>query len=115
MLTKVNRLTRTKEFDNTFKKGRSSYDKNLGVKFVINGLHYNKFGIIINNKVSKKAVIRNKIRRQIRQVIKQQENNLKLGNDVIVVVLPESVKVSFKEIEVSVLNNFKKLKLLNSN
>ena len=84
MFAKENRLTKDKEFDAVFKKGRSSYDKILGVKALKNDLSLNRFGILISVKVSKKAVERNKIRRQLRETTRQNLERIKKGMDVIV-------------------------------
>ena len=70
MLPRYNRLAKKKEIDLVFKKGRSSYNKSLGVKCLINNnLTYNRFAVVVSNKVSKKAVIRNKIKRRLMEVL----------------------------------------------
>lgn len=111
MLERANRLTKKKEFDRVFKGGRSSFDKILGIKAMANELEQNRFGIIINNKVSKKAVIRNKIRRRIREVLKKENPNLYPGNDVVVIVQPIAKNKESSEIKASIIFLFKKLRL----
>lgn len=109
MLKKINRLTKNKEFDYTFKKGRSSYDKTVGIKAVENDLKINRFGILISVKVSKKAVIRNKIKRQIREVIRLEMDKLKSGYDCVIITLPGIISKEYGEIEQSIKGHFKKL------
>jgi len=111
MFKKINRLTKDKEFANVFKNGRSSYDKIMGVKAVATELNYNRFGIMISNKVSKKAVERNKIKRQIREAIKAQVNKMKPGRDIVIIVFPEALGKKYQDFVVSIGNNFKKLRL----
>ncbi|MCK4553470.1 ribonuclease P protein component [Candidatus Parcubacteria bacterium] len=113
MLNKINRLTKDKDFDNIFKNGKSSYDKLIGVKAIQNQLGNSRFGILVSAKVSKKAVERNKIKRQIREIIKLQLNKIKLGYDVVIITLPAILGKSYQEIERSVISHLKKLGLYN--
>lgn len=111
MLAKINRLVRDKDFDNTFRKGVSSYDKITGVKAVKNDMDKSRFGIMVSAKISKKAVERNKIKRQIREVIRLKLEKIKKGYDLVILSLPEIKGREYKEIEDSVDKHFKKLKL----
>ena len=110
MFEKHKRITKNKEFDKVFKTGRSSYNQILGIKIIKNDLPYNRFGIIISNKVSKKAVVRNKTKRQLRAILKKH-SELKQGYDIIIIVLPEIIGKEYKEIEEAVIFNLKRLRL----
>ena len=55
--------------------------------------------IIISKKVSKKATVRNRLKRQIRSVIRQQVKEKGTNGSITVIVGPEILKKSFKEIE----------------
>lgn len=111
MFKKENRLTKNKEFDNVWQAGRSSFDKNLGVKAVKNNLKINRFGILVGIKVSKKATERNKLKRRIREAVHLQLKKLKPGFDVVIIAQPASRDKEFAEIEKSVKDNFKRFKL----
>ncbi len=111
MLKKIYRLTKDKDFNRVFKKGNSSFNKILGIKAVKNSLEYSRFGILVGAKISKKAVLRNKIKRQIREIIKLDLKNIKSGFDYVIISLPAIAGKSYKEIEESVRNNIKRLKL----
>ena len=111
MLKKAKRLTKDEEFDYVFKKGRSNYDKIIGIKAALNNLTCNRYGIMVSNKISKKAVERNKIKRQIKVILNILEENIKIGYDIIIIALPEIKEKKYSEIEISIKNNLKKLKL----
>lgn len=113
MLKKLNRLTKQKDFEKIFKKGRSVYDSNLGIKVLKNDLSENRYGIIISAKVSKKAVERNRIKRLIREIIKKENINLKNGNDIVIVTFPGIKDLKPEEIAPLLIKNWSKLKLLN--
>lgn len=98
MLKKLNRLTKNKEFDNVFKGGRSSYAKVLGVKTARNDAGIIRVGILVSNKVSKKATDRNKIKRRVRESFRSVMEKL-AGADYVVVVLPPALGASFAEID----------------
>lgn len=112
MFKEENRLTKKKDFDAVWQKGRSSFDKILGVKILPNKLKINRFGIMIGLKVSKKAVLRNKIKRQLRESIKALAENLKIGFDIVITVLPAARDKKFSELEESIKLNFKRLRFL---
>lgn len=55
-----------------------------------------RFGITVSQKVSKKAVARNRIKRQIRSIILSQLPSLDSGFDVIIVVLPSALVCKYE-------------------
>ncbi len=112
MLKKENRLTKDKEFDRVFKNGRTFYDEIIGIRALSNERQCNRLGILINNKVSKKAVERNRIRRQIRQIAGGQCKQIKTGYDIVVIVLPRAVGKQYQALEKTVIRGFKKLGLV---
>lgn len=112
MFKKDNRLTKDKEFDNVFKNGRSNYSKVFGLKVIKNDLEYSRVGILINTKVSKSAVKRNKLRRQIREILKKQFENIKINNDIVVIALPPAIEKEYAELEESLLGQLKKLRVI---
>jgi len=113
MLNKSNRLTKDKEFDNVFNprfgRKKTSFDKIIGIKMVPNQINHSRFGILISVKVSKKAVIRNKIKRQIRDIISMQLDKIKQEYDCVIICLPEIAGKEHKEIEKSLIGHFKRI------
>ena len=111
MFKKENRLTKQKDFDNVFNKGRSVFNKVLGLKFTNNDLDVNRFGVIVSNKISKKAVERNKIKRRIREVLKKENPILKQGYDIVIIALAEVKDKEYKDLEQILKEKFSKLAL----
>lgn len=118
MLKKTNRLTKDKDFGNVFSplvgRQKSSYDNLTGIKAIANNLQYSRFGIMVGTKISKKAVIRNKIKRQIREIVRKNLSSIKTGHDYIIITQPAVKDKGYKEIEESIRGNFKKLRLYNA-
>ncbi len=99
MLVKNNRICLDKEFDRVFKTGQSFYGKAFGLKIINNDKANSRFGILVGLKVSKKAVIRNKIKRQIRSIISQEILSVKKGKDVVIIVFSLILDKNFEEIK----------------
>lgn len=116
-MLKIRSLTKKKDFDQVFKQGCSCYYQKFGVKVFKNEINQNRLGIIISRKVSKKAVIRNKIKRRIKEIFRLWADILILGQDILVIVLPETGKnvpwriPIYQEIVVELEQSLKKLKM----
>ena len=59
---------------------------------------HSRFGIIISSKVSKKAVNRNRIKRQIFNFIREAKNQLPV-KDYLIIVHPEVTKLNKQELQ----------------
>jgi len=111
MFNQKNRLRKTKEIENAFKIGRSFYNNILGFKVIKNDLEESRFCIIISSKVSKKAVVRNKIKRRIRYIINSDLTKIKKSFDIIVIVNKNIIDLDFSDLKNSVVDSLKKLNL----
>lgn len=112
MLPKQNRLTKNKDFENIFASGLSLNSKLFKVSILKNNLHYNRYGIIISNKVSKKAVLRNKAKRQIKAIIQQNQGKIRVSFDIVIVTHPSIINAPFIEIKQTLAYLFHKLKIV---
>lgn len=56
-----------------------------------------RFGISISRKVSKRAVVRNRIKRQIKVILRQQLPNIADSWQIVIVVRPSAVECSFDD------------------
>ena len=57
------------------------------------------FGFIISTKISKKAVVRNRIKRIMSEIIRKYLDKLKDGYDVLFLIKHQAVKITKKELE----------------
>lgn len=99
MLAKQSRLTKEKDFKIIFKRGKSSYAKIFGIKVLANGLNVNRYGIVISASVSKKAVERNKLRRQLSAIIKEFDEKIIHGFDLVIMVVPAALNQKYEFIK----------------
>ncbi len=111
-MPKENRLTRKKDFDTAFKGGQSAKHDFLIAKVIGNHLLQKRFGFVVSKKISSKAVTRNIVKRRLQQAVFNVLLNIKSSVDVVIITLPGIEKLEFIEIEKSVSQIFKKLKLI---
>lgn len=109
MLKKENRIRLKNDFDRVFKCGSSFYNEKIGVKFLENNSDFSRLGIIVSNKVSKKAVERNRLKRIIRDFFYLKIKEIKPNKDFVVIVLPKIDK-NRDEVENLLQLIFKKIK-----
>ncbi len=112
MLSKQFRLTKEKDFENAFKKGASFFTKILGIKYIKNNLDDSRFGIIVGKKISKKATARNKIKRQIREILRLHVSQIKNGYDIIIITRDSILDSDYDKIEKNIEYAFEKSGLL---
>jgi len=112
MLPQTNRIKKKKDFELIFKKGRSLKDGFLILKLMENNSDQSRFGFIVSQKVSKKATIRNKVKRRLRSAVEENLENIKKGFDAVLIVLSGLEKKEFSEIEESLKSLFIKAKII---
>ena len=78
-------LKKQNDFQNVFNRGNVFGNKVFAFYFVKNGIEENRIGIIVSKKVSKKAVVRNRLRRQIREAYRLNEEQFVSGYDFILI------------------------------
>lgn len=111
MLPIENRLKKKKDFERVFKKGKGFKEDFLFIKVVPNHLKVSKFGFIVGEKVSRKATLRNKTKRRLRELTRIRLSKIKTGFDVALVAIPGLENKSFEEMENLIDRIFKKAKL----
>lgn len=110
MLPKSRRIQDRGVFGSIYKSGKRVHGKYF-VIFIKKTGQKSVFASVISQKVSKKAVIRNKIRRRSYSIIKNHLNNIKERYIVILSFKKEVIGLSYKELEENILEMFKKVGL----
>ena len=113
MLDKKHRLKEKKDFEEVIKKGKFYSEDLLVFKKIKNNLSRTRVGFVVSQKVSKKAVVRNKIKRRLRQIIKTNLAEIKPGFDIIFFTKKGIEEKDFSEIKKTIEKLLKKAKLLN--
>ena len=112
MLPKLNRITKKKDFERIFKKSKSFKNNLFILKIMENCLELNRFGFIVSQKVSKKATIRNKVRRRLIESVKSETDKMRPGTDLVFIALHGIEKKEFSDIKKVLHDMLVKAKLI---
>ena len=99
------------EFRRMYQKGRSAVNSYLVLYVRPNRYGHNRLGVTVSTKLGK-AVVRNRIKRKLREVWRLNDGQMKQGFDMILVARGRSVKGVYREIEKAYLRAAGDLKLL---
>jgi len=88
MLPRLYRLKKKSDFDHLLKKGKLENTQFLAIRFINNSQQNSRFGFLAAKKNFKKATLRNKIRRRLRELVGQKLLSIKPGNDIILIARP---------------------------
>lgn len=81
-------------------------------KIVLNNVIFNRYGFIVSKNISKKAVVRNRLKRKLRSYVEKFSHKLKNGFDMLFVVKKKFLKKDEKQLLNDVEDNFKTTKIL---
>jgi ribonuclease P protein component len=112
MLQAQNRLRHDQDFKTVFSSGKSVFDSICGIKFAKNKHHYSRFAVVVGTKVSKSAVVRNRVRRQYRAILRENLDKIQPGFDVILLTSKAAVGPTAQEKREKLLLVLKKARLL---
>ncbi len=114
MFPKHQRIRLNKEYEHVFTKGRGYHSHYVTLKTVRNDLAMNRFGIIVSNKTEKKAYRRNRIRRQVREILRTSQIHFqKNGFDLVFVIKKPLIELKeYAKIQVQIHFLLKKARFL---
>lgn len=112
MLKRKNRLIKNKDFKEVLKKGYFFREQYLAMKSLKTDFADTKIGFIVSKKFSKRAVMRNKAKRILSEILRLKIDNIKTGFDIVVIPSQEILNNNFQNIKQAVDNLFIKSKLL---
>ena len=115
MLARQFRITKKEDFEAAYRQGKRFFLGPITMFVRKNGFQLSRFGIVVSTKFSKYAVDRNRIKRQIREVIRKNGKNIAIGQDAVLSVRKIKAKTSYKsqEIEDILVKIFNNAKLIN--
>jgi ribonuclease P protein component len=113
MLPVKNRLIGNLSYDKAKKKGKMYQSDSFGI-LVRDRKDNNpsKFGIIVSTKISKKAVDRNRIKRMLREAIKESLDKIEDGKDIVVLSRKGLLNIDKRDLESEFSRILKEAKLI---
>ena len=98
------------EFRRMYAKGKSGVSSCLVVYYRKNRLGHNRLGVTVSTKLGH-AVVRNRVRRRLREIFRLNQSGLAQGYDMILVARTRAVGAEYRELERAFLNVCGKLGL----
>lgn len=105
------RLRSNTEFKEVYKYGKNYWNRNLVLYVKKNGLGYTRVGYSITKKIGN-SVVRNRIRRQMKEIYRLKSNSIKDNYDLIFIPKKNVVDISYKTLESAMIHIMKIAKLL---
>ncbi len=112
MLTSKHRLRTMRDFKHLYKKGKSLGNRELMVRAVkTNEGDPLRFAFVISVKTEKTAVGRNRAKRQLRAIVRDELPKLKEGYDIAITAKKSFLPLEFEQKTKSVIDVLKKAKV----
>ena len=104
-------VKKNSDFRRIYARGRSAVTPHLVLYCRRNRLGNNRIGITVSAKLGN-AVVRNRIKRRLREIFRLNSSLLKSGNDIIIVARGRCTDALYREMEKSFMDACRKLELL---
>ena len=104
-------VKKNSDFRRMYARGKSAVTSRLVVYCRKNRLDRNRTGFTVSAKLGH-AVVRNRIRRQLREIVRLNSDKLTVGYDLILVARGKAVNAEYRKLEKNFLEACETLKLL---
>jgi len=113
MFSSVHRLARKSDIEKVLRRGRPFHAEYASIKVAPNNRDVSRFTVVVSLKISKKAVDRNRIKRQLREILRTRvAKELGKGYDVLVWVKKPALGAPYDELSQCIYALFKKARLV---
>ena len=103
MLARVHRLRAAADFNKTYKFGRSTNADTLYIKAYQSHYVSSRVAVVASKKVSKRAVVRNRCKRRVVELVRKNWSGIKPGYNIIITIKSDISKTPAAEVETVVL------------
>ncbi|AYO32133.1 ribonuclease P protein component [Biomaibacter acetigenes] len=97
------RLTKNFEFINVYRAGKRWSCAYFNMYVKKNNLERTRLGVSISKKVGK-SVVRNRLKRRIKEIFRESIGNIKKGYDVVISVKPETANIEYGQMKKEIKN-----------
>jgi ribonuclease P protein component len=108
-MQRKSRLTGDKRYSQIHQEGRSVANNFLVVRVLPNGLDYSRFGFMVSKRLGN-AVTRNKVKRRLREAVRQ--SSVLPGWDAVFIARRGAEKASYRSLQQATQNLLRRTKLV---
>lgn len=112
MLPKIHRLHSDADIKNLVRSGQTFFLPQLVIKFKVNREKTSKVAFVVSTKVDKRAVLRNKLARRMREIVQSLLPDMKVGYSVLIIAKKQALELDFLTLKKQILFAFAKTKIL---
>jgi len=112
-MSTLHKLKKNYEFKKVYNQGRYYVEKYVVMYIIKNDSVLNRIGFSASKKVGN-SVVRNKVKRRMKEVYRQFGNNVKVGYDIVFTARAGSGSADYKMIEKNIVSILKKARLQKS-
>lgn len=107
-MMKLQRLRKNQDFQKVYKKGKSTANRQF-IVYVLRGENqkFSRLGLSVSKKMGN-AVVRNKIRRHVKEAMRAMEGKIQLGNDYIIISRKPAADMTYTEVKSSLQHVLKR-------
>lgn len=107
-MKKKNIVKENKDFSNIINNGKRIWNDTYSIYYEKNKYENYRIGISVSKKLGN-AVVRNKIKRQLRNIIDKYKNNYQNNMDYIIIVRRNYINLNFSQLEMKYLELINKI------
>lgn len=111
MLPRANRLNKQRDFEAVYSQGKTKQNDFLVVKSLPNTYDFSRFGFVVSARAAKKATVRNRLRRQMSEIIRINLRKIKNGFDIVLIAKVKTDNIGYKAIKDGLLGLLKNLNI----
>jgi|GEM_PF-314069 len=106
MLARGQRLTEKKDFQTLFSRGAYLSTPLYTMRWRKTDSETSRFGFVVANTISKKATVRNTLRRRLRESVRRNMGALPFVVDAAIIAKHKIMEATYKEIEEDIIRSF---------
>ncbi len=99
MLPKKFRLHNDKDIKRLVQGGKTFFLPQMIIKYQKNNQLGTRLAVVVSTRVDKRAVVRNRVKRQIREVLRMEVLKIKKNQDILFIIKKSCLDLSFVDIK----------------
>jgi ribonuclease P protein component len=105
MLAKIHRFHKLGSLNYVYRKGKIIRSSYCSMRFARGKHDFYRIAVVVNKKVAKSAVVRNRIRRRVYEAIRLQADGLLTNQDIVVTIFDDRfLDTPYQELAASIKN-----------